>query len=134
MLLAGIGGYSLSQRFGMGMLRWICRDEKKLEESVSLFAKRGPILLLLCRASPILPEVSSCLAGATKMKFIRFLLFFGLATIPYAFAAARAGSISSLDDPSPAIFTAVGISLMLWLIWWRMAARWKSEAKIQSNE
>lgn len=125
MLLAGISGYGLSRRFGTRLLRRVCRDERKLAETMELFAQRGPMVILLCRAAPILPEVSSCLAGATRMPFWRYLSRFGLATIPYAIVAARAGSSSSLDDPRPAILAVLGISLSLWLLWWRVTARWK---------
>ncbi|MCH6255675.1 VTT domain-containing protein [Puniceicoccaceae bacterium K14] len=112
----------------MKILRWICRDEDKLKDTIEIFAERGPIVLLLCRASPILPEVSSCLAGATKMCFLRFLFYYGLATVPYAFVASRAGAMSSLEDPRPALFTAIGITGVLWFVWWRLAKSWKAQS------
>ncbi len=133
MLLAGTCGYGLSRRFGTKALRRICPDEKRLEEAVALFSKRAPLALLLCRASPILPEVSSCLAGAAKMRFSRYLAYFGMATVPYAFVAARAGSISTIDDPRPAMAAAIGISLTLWLLWWRLAARWSGAGSPRAN-
>lgn len=122
MLGAGVSGYWISKRWGVGLLRRICRDEAKLAEVSELFGRRGPVALLLCRAAPILPEVSSCLAGATGMGFGRYLLYFGLASVPYGFVAALAGSASSLEDARPAVFTGLALTLGLWGLWWRVRA------------
>ncbi len=75
-------------------------------------------MILLSRAMPILPEVTACLAGMTKMKFSRFLLAWCLSTIPYVLIVSYAGSVSSLENPKPAIYTAIGISATLWAGWY----------------
>lgn len=117
MLAAGSLGYGISRRYGTRMLARLCKDPVKLRETQELFANRGPLMLLLCRAVPILPEVSCCMAGATGMPLNRFLIYYGLATVPYAFIGAYAGAHSSFDNPTPAIVAAVGLSLILWLAW-----------------
>jgi uncharacterized membrane protein YdjX (TVP38/TMEM64 family) len=117
MMLAGITGYIICWFYGPGLLLRIYKNPEKLREMQEIFSNHGPTVLLICRASPILPEVSCCLAGANRMPFWRFLLCFSVATIPYALIAAYAGSQSSLSDPKPAIFTAIGISAFLWLAW-----------------
>ena len=115
---AGITGYSISRRYGWNLIRRIYQDEKRLNGMYEAFARLGPFVLIFCRATPILPEVSSCMAGATHMPFSRYLLLYSLGSLPYALLATYAGSISSLDNPSPAIITALGLSLLLWFVWY----------------
>jgi uncharacterized membrane protein YdjX (TVP38/TMEM64 family) len=117
MLSAGVSGYALSRRYGTALLARIYRDEKKLAEIRSIFAKHGVFVLLVCRALPILPEVSCCLAGATRMPFARFLLAFAIGTVPFAAIASYAGSVSSLDNPVPAILVFIALPGSLWLCW-----------------
>ena len=57
------------------------------------------------------------LAGMTGMAFPRFLLAWCLSAIPYVLIAAYAGSVSTLANPRPAIFTALGLSAVLWTAW-----------------
>ncbi len=118
MLLAGLVGYTICRLYGPGLLMKIYKNPEKLREMESVFSLHGSMVLIICRALPILPEVSCCLAGANRMPFWRFLLYYSIGTIPYAFIAAYAGSQSSLSDPTPAIFTAIAISLFLWLAWY----------------
>lgn len=117
MMLAGIVGYWICWAIGPQILIKIYKDPSKLAEMQSIFSEHSAAVILMCRALPILPEVVSCLAGANKMPFFRFMLYYSIATIPYSFIAAYAGSKSSLANPTPAILTAIGISLALWLSW-----------------
>lgn len=117
MMLAGVVGYVICRLYGPGLLLKIYKNPAKLTEMHRIFSKHGATVLLICRAAPILPEVCCCLAGANHMSFWRFILCYSIATIPYAFLAAYAGSQSSMNDPLPAIFTAIGISVALWLAW-----------------
>jgi len=75
-------------------------------------------MILLSRAMPILPEVTACLAGMTKMKFSKFILAWLISTIPYVLIISYAGSASSIENPKPAIYTAIGISVTLWSGWY----------------
>jgi uncharacterized membrane protein YdjX (TVP38/TMEM64 family) len=117
MLSAGITGYWLSRRYGTALLKRIYRDERKLEEMRAVFAESGLLVLLICRALPILPEVSCCLAGATRMPFWRFLAAFSVGTIPFAAIASYAGSVSSIGNPMPAILVFIALPGTLWLGW-----------------
>lgn len=117
MMLAGICGYAICRFYGPGLLLKIYKDRNKLNEMQTIFTEHGSMVLLICRAMPILPEVSCCMAGANKMPFAKFLLFYSIATIPYAFIAAYSGSQSTLADPKPAILTAIGLSGVLWASW-----------------
>lgn len=123
MLAAGLSGYFICRRLGPGLLLRIYKDPDKLREMSDLFARHGSLVLLICRAAPILPEVSCCLAGANRMPFKRFFACYLLGSGPYAFVAAYAGSKSSLSDPAPALFAAVALSLGLWLAWFSFLRR-----------
>ncbi|OEE59221.1 hypothetical protein A1OO_17770 [Enterovibrio norvegicus FF-33] len=51
------------------------------------------------------------------MKFLTFVLSWITVTLPYTIIAAYAGSISSLDNPKPAILTAVALTSFFWCGW-----------------
>ena len=114
---AGICGYVLGRVFGDRILRFLVPSANEREEAVTTFRTHGFVMILLSRAVPILPEVTACLAGMTGMAFPRFLLAWCLSTVPYTLIAAYAGSVSTLANPGPAIFTALGLSAVLWTAW-----------------
>ena len=107
----------ISRVYGPGLLRRVAKDDDQLEEMQSVFARYGVVVLAISRALPILPEVSCCLAGATRMTAQRFFSAFALGTLPYAAIAAYAGSMSSLSDPKPALFAALGLTLVFSTAW-----------------
>ncbi|MEW8626338.1 MAG: VTT domain-containing protein [Candidatus Thiodiazotropha sp.] len=117
LLLAGVSGYVISRIYGNRLLQRIYKDEARLAEIDDTFSRYGPVVLIVCRAMPILPEVSCCLAGATRMPFAKFITMFSLGTIPYALITTYAGSVSTVDRPTPAIITAIVLSLLLWGGW-----------------
>ncbi|NOY72664.1 MAG: VTT domain-containing protein [Gammaproteobacteria bacterium] len=117
LMLAGIFGYMLSQYYGSTILNFLVRDEIKRNEAILTFQKHGVVMILLSRAMPILPEVTACLSGMTRMPFSKFLIAWSISSVPYVLIASYAGSISSIDDPKPAIFTAIGLSALLWISW-----------------
>ena len=116
-LLAGVCGYTLSRYYGDTILRFLVKDEHKRSEAVETFQQHGFVMILLSRAMPILPETTACLSGMTRMPFMKFLLAWLLSSVPYILIATYAGSISSFDNPKPAILSAIGISAFLWTCW-----------------
>lgn len=116
-LLAGVGGYVLSTLFGGKLVNVVVRDEEKRDALRTLFCRHGVVMILLSRAMPILPEVTACMSGISRMKFMTFLLAWCAVNLPYTFIAAYAGSISTLENPKPAILTAIGFTLFFWLGW-----------------
>ena len=116
LLLAGSMGYVLSRYHGHKVLSWVCKDDAEQKSMIHLFQTLGPLSLLLCRAAPMLPEITSCLAGTTRMPYWRYLMFYSLGSIPYAAVAVFSGSISSVDNPSPALYTYVGMFAVLSVI------------------
>ncbi len=116
--LAGLTGYFISHHYGTALLTRIYKDKVKLAEIETAFERSAPWILISCRALPILPEVSCCMAGATRMRFGKFLPLFSLGTIPYALVVTYAGSLTTLERPQPAIYTAITVSLLLWTGWY----------------
>ena len=117
LLLAGVCGYGISRRYGNILIKFLVKDKAKRDEAVEMFRKHGAIVILLSRATPILPEVSACMAGMTRMPFLNFLLVWLLSTVPYALIVSYAGSISTLEKPMPAILTAIFLTVFFWMGW-----------------
>ena len=120
---AAFTGYALCRRWGERGIAMIVRDESGRRDLEVNFHASGPVLILLSRAAPILPEVTACMAGATKMPLLRYAIFFALGTLPYVLIAAYAGSISSLDDPRPAIYAAILLYATMWTGWFLVRRR-----------
>ena len=116
-ILAGISGYIISYHYGEKLEKLIIKDEKQRLESRLTFNQYGIFMILLSRAMPILPEVTACLSGITKMPFSKFILAWVASSVPYALIASYAGSISTLDNPKPAIITAIMLSVFFWSGW-----------------
>lgn len=123
--LAGVTGYWISRVYGWRLLNHLINDHKRLTEMHDIYSSYGPIVLIICRALPILPEVSCCMAGATRMPVSKFLGMYSLGSVPYALITTYAGSISTLEKPIPAIIAVIGISLILWLVWLVLGRRIK---------
>jgi membrane protein DedA with SNARE-associated domain len=73
MFMAGISGYLLTRRFGDKILNKVIKNEEKRKDAIESFHKYGFLMILMSRASPILPEVSACMAGITRMPFRKIL-------------------------------------------------------------
>lgn len=116
-MTAGGLGYLMSRILGDKLLGKILPDKIKQEQAKNAFEKYGLTMILLSRCSPLLPEITSCIAGSTKMNFIKFYSTWALVSVPYAFVASYSGSISTIDNPYPAIFTSIGIYVLFGIAW-----------------
>ena len=114
---AGFSGYALSHRYGDKLARIIIKDEEELKTAMQSFRQFGIGTILFSRAMPILPEVSACMAGLTRMSKLTFAMAWLLSTVPYAVIASYAGSISTESNPKPAIIAAIGLTTFFWLSW-----------------
>lgn len=114
---AGVTGHVLSRSLGRPFLERIVRAPNELKEMEDVFNRHGFLVILLAWALPILPEASACLSGFTRMPVRKFLLAWALGAFPYVTIAAYAGSISTLNDPKPAIYAALGLSAFFWVAW-----------------
>lgn len=128
--LAMLVGYGLSRQYGHGVIGVILKDETERAQMAEAFTRNGPAMIMLARAAPMAPEVTACMAGVTRMPLLRYLTFFALGTVPYVGIAAYAGSVSTLDDPQPAIFTALGLYAILWAGWFLYQRREKRNERL----
>lgn len=113
----GLGGYGMGFRFGRPVLARLFKDDAKFVEIEQAFAKNDLLTLFACQALSILPEFSCTLAGIARMRFRRFLSGYAVGVVPFAFIVAWAGSIRTLSNAGPAIYTAIAISLSLLRVW-----------------
>ena len=113
--LVGGVGYAMSRIFGPTLLMKVVKCEVKIAEMARLFHRHGFVMILISRAIPMVPEAAACMSGMTKMPFRRFVLAWMLGSYPYALITAYAGSVSTAQDPAPAIFTAIGMMIALWI-------------------
>ncbi len=125
MSCAAFTGYALSWRWGEKGIDLLVRDEQQKAALNSEFQRSGPAMIVLSRAAPMIPEVTACMAGATRMAIWRYGLLFTISTFPYALIAAYAGSISSVEDPRPAIFASLFLYAVLWSCWFIFRRRRK---------
>jgi len=116
-MLAGITGYIVSYFYGEQLEKRVIKDSQQRIELREQFQRYGVLMILFSRAMPILPEVTACLSGMTKMPFAKFLLAWTISSVPYALIASYAGSVSSLDNPKPAIIIAVTLTSIMWTAW-----------------
>jgi membrane protein DedA with SNARE-associated domain len=128
-MLAGITGYILSYIFGEKLEKLVIKDYQQRLDLREQFDQYGVLMIILSRAMPILPEVTACLSGITKMPFVKFLLAWIISSVPYALIATYAGSVSSLENPKPAIIAAITLTVMLWTVWFLIQGFTKRKPK-----
>lgn len=110
--------YFLSQKWGDRAIMRIVKEDDARAELTQAFFDNGPVMIVLARAAPMVPEITACLAGATRMPLGKYAACFALGTVPYVLIASYAGSISSLSDPKPALFAAMGLYAVMWTSWY----------------
>ncbi len=115
--LAASTGYSISRLYGDNVLARLVKQPERRAELRTAFLRDGPAMILLSRAAPILPEVTACMAGATRMRVTYFALLFSASTLPYVTIAAYAGSVSTFENPMPAIYAAICLYGVMWAGW-----------------
>jgi uncharacterized membrane protein YdjX (TVP38/TMEM64 family) len=128
LMLLGVTGYGMGHGIGRPVLTRLFKDEKRLPEIEAAFARNDLLLLFVCQAMPILPELSCTLAGIARMRFSRFVFGYTIGVVPFAFIVAYAGSISTLNSPGPVIYVAIGLSASS-LIVWKLLAKNKSDTQ-----
>ncbi len=116
-MLAGIIGYILSYLYGEKLEKLVIKDPQQRLALRKQFDQYGILMIVFSRAMPILPEITACLSGMTKMPFIRFITAWSVSSVPYGIIATYAGSISSLNNPKPAIITAIVLTTLCWAAW-----------------
>lgn len=123
-------GYAMGRRWGEIAISKIINDDEQITELKTTFQTHGPAMITLARSAPMVPEICALMAGATNMQFSRYVLFHLIGTLPYVALASYAGSISSMDDPMPAIYGAMLLYAVGWGSWFLFQRR----NKIQSSQ
>ncbi|ESW61106.1 MAG: hypothetical protein Q27BPR15_08320 [Rhodobacter sp. CACIA14H1] len=122
LMLMGSLGYMAGRLAGRPVLRRLLRDEARLAGIETAFARNDLLVLAVCQALPILPELSATLAGIARMHPLRFALGYAAGVVPFAFVVAFGGAASSPEDLRPAVLTVIGVSAVL-LGAWRVLVR-----------
>lgn len=115
--LASFTGYFLSRRYGERGLSLITKDKREIREMQESFERHGMSMIILSRAVPMLPEISSALAGLTQMPLKNFLMAWLISSLPYSIILSYAGSVSDIENPKPAIIAIGSFTFLLWVSW-----------------
>jgi uncharacterized membrane protein YdjX (TVP38/TMEM64 family) len=116
---AGYGaGRVMSENF---VRRWL--GGRDFERGRKMFGTGGGWIVALSRAVPILPEVVSCMAGMSRMRFGRFLVAAACGNAPMAVVFGAIGATGK-DAPGWAVAGSILVPGVLWLV----AARWQKKA------
>ena len=112
---AGLIAYGLARSIGRRAAVWLV-GEKGLEEGERLFCgEAGGWLVALSRWMPVLPEVMACMAGMSKMPFLRFLGALLAGNIPLCLVYAWIGSRGEVS-PGWTLLWSAGLPPLLWLL------------------
>jgi membrane protein DedA with SNARE-associated domain len=118
---AGTGGMLTGNLIGY----WVCRlagrraFEKFVKpEEARKFGKwldrYGPAALVVSRLVPVMAETLSCMAGAARMHFGRFLAGLLIGTIPFAIFFAVLGKV--VENPGLVLIIALAVPAAGWLV------------------
>ncbi|OHB76392.1 MAG: hypothetical protein A2Z34_08595 [Planctomycetes bacterium RBG_16_59_8] len=111
---SALAGYGLARLAGPRIARLIA-DERERERFQGFFDRWGGVAVIVSRPLPILPEVTSILAGLASMNFGRFLVALLLGTVPSAFLFASLGAVSA-EAPLEGIVIATILPLLIWIL------------------
>ena len=128
---AAFTGYALSARYGGRAIAWIVGGRQA--DLVTAFRTHGPVMILLSRAAPMVPEITACMAGATRLGLVRYAALFALSTAPYVGIASYAGSISTWNDPGPALSASILLYATLWTGWAIFRRRMRNAERTQET-
>lgn len=129
--LAGTTAYSLCRCLGHRAAERIV-GKADLEKGHALFVRRGPWLVALSRALPVLPEVIACLAGLTDMPARAFFLSLACGSLPLGFVYAAIGA-AGIERPGLALALSAGIPVALWLVARRLVGGESSSSSSSSS-
>jgi uncharacterized membrane protein YdjX (TVP38/TMEM64 family) len=111
---AGMLAYIIARAFSSKGAQWLCSAEE-LETYKAFFDKWGGHSIIISRLFPILPEVTSLLAGFSKMNFKSYTTSLFLGTLPVCAFYTWLGH-STKEEPFWGIIAAVSLPLILWFI------------------
>nr|WP_319577875.1 VTT domain-containing protein [uncultured Desulfobacter sp.] len=111
---AGLIGYWVARESGKRKMHWIA-SEDEIKRYQTFFNQWGGYAIIIGRCAPILPEVTSILAGISRMKFSLFLSALIGGAVPAGFLFAAMGAYSGWS-PAFGTVAAVLIPAIAWPI------------------
>lgn len=119
-LLSGLAAYVLCRRFGRRTAERLV-GAVELERQRVRFERSGPWIVALSRWLPIVPEVTSCLAGLTHMDARTFTVALVCGTLPMACVYAWIGASGHAAPVLALVLSAVlpGVLLLVARRLWR---------------
>lgn len=112
--LAGAMAYLLCRSFGTGAAMRIL-GERDFERGHRIFEHLGGWIVALSRWLPVLPEVTACMAGLTRMPARLFFLALACGSLPVGFAFALIGHMG-VNHPLIAVGLSALVPALLWLV------------------
>ncbi len=110
LILSGLSGFYCARKFGEQFLRFLGVKVNEIDEVKSIIDRYGLRVICISRAIPMLPELLVCLCGINNIPLKKFLLYWIIGSLPYALVLNYFGSISSYENPWPAIIAAILVS------------------------
>jgi uncharacterized membrane protein YdjX (TVP38/TMEM64 family) len=117
--LSGLLAYEACRRGGIRAAEWLLGpDERKKAEQI-FAGGTGGWLVALSRWLPILPEMTCCMAGLTRMPRRRFMLALASGCLPMALVFAAIGATGT-DSPGLALGLSALAPALLYgaAVWW----------------
>ena len=112
--LSGMFAFGLCRAFGHQAAARLA-GEAGLAQNEAVFRHAGPWLIALSRGLPILPEVTACLAGLSRMRTSLFILALLCGSVPMGFSYAAIGTLF-LANPAWALAVSVLGPIVAWLV------------------
>jgi len=116
--LAGAIAFVATRRFGRGLALKLA-GEDELARSERFFARAGGYAVALSRGLPVLPEVTACLAGLSRMRRRIFYPALALGSFATGFAYAGLG-YAGRENPTVSLLLGAAIPVALWPLVKRM--------------
>jgi membrane protein DedA with SNARE-associated domain/rhodanese-related sulfurtransferase len=128
-LVADTGWYLAGQRFGMTILRTLCRvslsPDSCVRQTESIFQRFGPTSMLFAKFVPGFASVATALAGAIRLRYGLFVLFDAIGaalwvgvgvSIGYLFRHAIGDAMNMLKALGQAGLMVVLAGFVLWVL------------------
>jgi 3-dehydroquinate synthase len=114
---ASLAGYALG-RYAGGPLTQRIVGRAQLERFTHLSQRHGDLLLVACRAMPVLAEATTILAGITRLPLVRFVTVVSIGNLVVALVYAWIGAVSA--SQSSFLFASVASIVLPVIIVWSM--------------
>src|SRR5450432_1227657 len=103
-LIADTGWYLAGRRYGLSILRTLCRvslsQDTCVRQTESMFQRFGPVSMVFAKFIPGFASVATALAGAIRLPYWKFLLFDALGATLWVSAGVAIGYLfrHAVDD------------------------------------